>query len=140
MTSPEGINDELMPFMRMTIPPHLSGKTIDEMPVREKIGRSWLLLFGLLPIDYDDITLAELEPGRRFLERSTMMSMSAWEHERTLSPFDSGTEVTDRIAFTMRPPLGWIPGAHALLRATLLRLFDHRHRRLVGWAEARKRA
>lgn len=133
VTSPEGINFELMPVMRMTVPLQLKGKAIHEMPQRQKIGRSWFFLLGFLPIDYDDITIAELENGRRFLERSTMMSMSAWEHERTLVERDGGCEVTDRVTFQMRPPLGWVPGAHALIGMALRWLFGHRHRRLARW-------
>jgi ligand-binding SRPBCC domain-containing protein len=133
VTSPEGINFELMPVMRMTVPRQLKGKAIHEMPVRQKIGRSWFFLLGFLPIDFDDITIAELDDGRRFLERSTMMSMSAWEHERTLVERDGGTEVSDRVMFKMRPPLGWVPGAHAVIGTLLRWLFEHRHRRLVRW-------
>lgn len=133
VTSPEGINFELMPVMRMTVPAQLKGKAIHEMPLRVHIGRSWFFLLGLLPIDYDDITIAELENGRRFLERSTMMSMSFWEHERTLVECDGGTEVSDRITFQMRPPLGWVPGAHWVIGTLLGWLFEHRHRRLSRW-------
>jgi ligand-binding SRPBCC domain-containing protein len=135
VTTPDGINHELMPVMRMTVPRKLRGKAIDQMPLREKIGRSWLLLFGLIPFDYDDLMLAERDDGLRFLEQSTMMSMSAWEHERTLVACDRGTQVTDRIRFTMRPPLGWIPGAHAVLGAALRWLFGHRHRKMMSWFE-----
>lgn len=133
VTSPAGINYELMPVMRMTVPRQLRGKAIDEMPLREKIGRSWFFLLGLIPIDFDDITIAERDDGRRFLERSTMMSMSAWEHERTLTECSGGSEVTDRITFQLRPPLGWVPGAHAVLGTLLRWLFVHRHRRLARW-------
>ena len=135
VTSPEGINFELMPVMRMTVPAQLKAKAIGEMALRQKIGRSWFFLLGLIPIDYDDITIAELEDGRRFLERSTMMSMSAWEHERTLVDRDGGCEVSDRITFKMRPPLGWVPGAHAVIGTLLRWLFGHRHRRLARWFE-----
>jgi hypothetical protein len=61
--------------------------------------------------------------------------MSAWEHERTLVACEGGSEVTDRITFQMRPPLGWIPGAHAVLAFCLRWLFGHRHRRLARWFE-----
>jgi hypothetical protein len=76
VVTPEGINDELRPWMRMTIPRSLRGKTIDDVEPGHRLGRSWLLLFGVFPFDYDDLGLAELGPGFRFLERSTMLSMS----------------------------------------------------------------
>ena len=66
----------------------------------------------------DHLTIVELDPGRRFLERSTMLSIRRWEHERTLVERDGGCEVTDRVTFQMRPPLGWLPGAHALIGAS----------------------
>jgi hypothetical protein len=68
--SPEGINHELAPLLRMTMPRGLRGATIDDVAVGEPLGRAWILLFGFLPVDYDDLALAEVEPGRRFLERS----------------------------------------------------------------------
>ena len=55
------------------------------MRLGERLFRSWILLFGVLPIDYDDITLVSIEPGRGFHERSSMLSMRVWEHERTWS-------------------------------------------------------
>ena len=33
-----------------------------------------------MPIDYDDLTFIELEPVRRFLERSPMLSQREWQH------------------------------------------------------------
>jgi len=48
--------------------------------------RSWILLFGLIPVDFDDITLVELEPGRGFHERSRLLTMREWHHRRNLIP------------------------------------------------------
>jgi hypothetical protein len=136
--TPEGINDELRPLLRMTMPASLRGRTISEVPLGEPLGRSWILLFGLLPVDYDDLRLAERGPGFRFLERSTMLSMSFWEHERTVAPGAAGCEVTDRLTFRLRGPLAGIPGSARLARAIVARLFAHRHRRLAAyWAGER---
>jgi ligand-binding SRPBCC domain-containing protein len=133
VTSAAGINYELMPIMRMSIPRSLKNKSIQDVPIGKKIGRSWFFLLGFLPIDFDDITIAEYEPGRRFLEQSTMMSMSKWEHERTLTGRGGASEICDRVTFRLRPPTGWIPGAHKVIGAFLSWLFGHRHRRLVRW-------
>ena len=133
MTSPTGINHELMPIMRMTIPRGMNGKNIDELPIGRAIGRSWILLFGFFPVDFDDITIAEREDGRRFLEKSTMLSMSAWEHERTVIATQRGCEVTDQVTFRLRPPLDRVPQVEAAAAALLRSLFHHRHRRLVQW-------
>jgi ligand-binding SRPBCC domain-containing protein len=134
--SPDGINHELRPLLRMTMPRELRGKAIDEVEVGVPLGRAWILLFGVIPVDYDDLSLAELEPGRRFLERSSLASMRRWQHERIVEPAGDGCLVIDRLAFELRRPLAWLPGSHRLAAATVSRLFARRHRRLrVYFAE-----
>jgi ligand-binding SRPBCC domain-containing protein len=130
VVSPEGINDEMGPWMRMTMPRSMRGKTIADVEPGQRLGRSWILLFGLIPFDYDDLGLAEMEPGRRFLERSTMLSMRRWEHERTVEPTATGCEVSDRVAFELRAPLAAI-GMTRPVAAMISRFFAHRHRRLA---------
>lgn len=133
MVSPGGINHELGPWIRMTMPRGLRHKTIDDVKPGQQLGRSWLLLFGVIPFDYDDLGLAELEPGRRFLERSTMLSMRRWEHERSVTPAGDGAcEVTDRVAFELRRGLARLPGLERPVRALIARVFEHRHRRLTA--------
>jgi hypothetical protein len=132
-TTEEGVNDELRPLMRMTMPKAFKGKRIDEVEVGERIGRSWVLLFGFIPFDYDDLCLVELEPGRRFLERSQMLSMRMWQHEREVTPVGTGEcEISDRVAFELRRPLAWIPGMSRVAVAVIRRVFAHRHRRLAA--------
>ena len=129
VVDPEGINDEMRPWMTMSIPRGQESISIDSVAVGEPLGRAWLRLFGLVPFDYDDLTIAELEPGLRFHEKSTMLSMRRWEHERTLRPFDDGsTGVHDRITFEPRLPL--VPLTPVLARV-LGAFFGHRHRRLA---------
>lgn len=114
------------------MPRGLRDRTIDDVRVGEPAGRSWILLFGLIPVDYDDLRLAELEPGRRFLERSSMCMLRVWEHERIVEPLDEGSSrVTDRLAFELRGPLARVPGSARLARALVTALFRHRHRRLA---------
>ncbi len=124
---PAGINYELGPLMRMTVPRGAEDFGLDD-PEPGHIGRSWVLLFGFLPFDYDDITVVRIEPGRGFLERSSMLSQRLWEHERTLEPLGADQcRITDRVAWEPRLP---VPGAwlRPLIRAT----FRHRHKRLLG--------
>jgi ligand-binding SRPBCC domain-containing protein len=130
VTTPQGINYELRPYMRMTVPRPFRGITIADIAPGTKLGRSFFLLFGIVPIDYDDITVAEIDNGTRFLERSTMMSMSTWTHERTLRQKGERTEVTDAVSYIARAPLGLIPGWSSVLGVMLGFLFRHRHRRL----------
>jgi hypothetical protein len=125
VSTPEGINHELMPIMRMTFPGRAGTLDLNDVPVGEPLGRCWVLLFGLIPVDYDDLMIVRLEPGRGFLERSRMLSNRLWEHERTLEPIDDGCLIRDRLRFEPRPPL---PGR---FEAPIVRaLFRHRHRRL----------
>ncbi len=122
---PAGINDELMPLMRMTVPRGAADFGLDDQ-APGKIGRSWVLLFGFLPFDYDDLNIVRVDPGRGFLERSKMLSMRLWEHERTIEPLgEDRCQLTDRIAWEPRLPL---PGA--LFRPLIRTIFRHRHRRL----------
>jgi ligand-binding SRPBCC domain-containing protein len=119
----QGVNDELRPWMRMTIP---GGEfDLNSVETGKPIGRSWVLLFGLIPIDFDEITLDEIDPGRGFVERSRMLSQRSWEHIRTVRPEDGGCLITDAIAWEPRLPL---PAEvfQPLFRA----IFGHRHRRL----------
>lgn len=133
-----GINDELRPLLRMTFPRRLRGLTIDEVEVGVPLGRSWILLGGLVPVDYDDLSLAELEPGRRFLERSRTLSFAVWQHERIVEPDGEGAcRVTDRLGFEFRPAIAWMPGSAGLARAVVAALFRHRHRRLIRHYGAR---
>jgi hypothetical protein len=124
--TPAGINDEMRPWLRMTTPRGLDRLDPGSIELGKPIGRSWILLFGLLPFDYDEITLVRLEEGRGFLERSSMLSQRTWEHERTLEPVgEGGCLITDRVRW--RPRLG-LPGAP--LRPLFRWFFRHRHRRL----------
>jgi hypothetical protein len=125
VSSIEGVNYELAPLMRMTHPPEVVDLSPSNVPLNERLFRSWILLFGLIPFDYDDLVLVRVEPGRGFLERSSMLSMRVWEHERTLEDAPAGCRATDRIRFTPRVPLVGL-----LLRPLLRRVFRHRHGRL----------
>jgi hypothetical protein len=128
VSSAHGINYELGPMLRMTAPRSLRENGLDGVRVGERICRSWVLLLGVVPVDYDDITLAHLDPPRGFLERSTMLSQRAWEHERTIEPAADGTNactITDRISYEPR-----LPVPDALLRRLYAAIFRHRHRRL----------
>ena len=134
VTTPEGINDELFPWLRMTIPTALRGKTIDQVPRGQCLGRSWLLALGVLPVDFDDITLAEVGPDYRFKETSRMLGIRRWVHERTIRDISGGSEVHDRLTFELRRPGVWIPGWRHATMGMLKFLFRHRHARLIRWA------
>ena len=125
VTTIAGITEELMPIMRMTAPADVDALRPEDIVPGQRLFRSWILLFGFIPFDYDDITIAEIEPGRYFHERSTMLSQRRWEHERWVEPDGDGCTVRDRLRF--EPRLG-LPGTwvQPLIRA----IFRHRHRKL----------
>lgn len=130
-TSAEGIVYELGPWLRMTVPRGLDADVFaqrlsnpgTELPVA--LGRSWVLLFGFVPFDWDDLVIAEVEPGRRFLEQSTMLSMRVWQHERTIEPRGEGSRLVDRLAWQ---PRAAVP--RAVARRIVTAIFTHRHARL----------
>ncbi len=127
----EGINDEFAPLLRMTMPRGMEGRTIADVEPGVPIGRSWLLLGGVVPVDWDDLVLVEIEPPRRFREDSSMATMTRWGHERVIDPTGEGTCVlSDSLDFELRRPLRWIPGADKLACAIVGWLFDRRHARL----------
>jgi hypothetical protein len=132
VVTPEGINDEFRPWLTMSIPAGAAGLTIDALELGKPIGRCWIRLFGVLPVDYDDLTIIELEPGRRFLEQSRLFSSPQWQHERTVEPVDdASSRITDRLEFTPRPGFG-------LLGGPMIRMiFAHRHRRVLRYFSSR---
>ncbi|MBI2394750.1 MAG: hypothetical protein HYV09_34595 [Deltaproteobacteria bacterium] len=128
VSSMRGVNDELAPWLRMTHPRGVDRLDAQEVPLGRPLFRSWLLLFGVLPVDFDHIGFARVEPGRGFREESTMLTMRAWTHERTIAPVlgnEGGCELTDRIELEPRLALA-LPLSQRITAA----LFRHRHRRL----------
>ncbi|MBT8480533.1 MAG: hypothetical protein HKP36_02995 [Myxococcales bacterium] len=91
----------------------------------QRLFRSTILLCGIVPIDRTDLTLIELQPGRRFLERSPMATQRIWQHERLLEPVPAGTCITDRLEWQ-----GRFPGSSATFALAVPFVFKWRHRRL----------
>jgi ligand-binding SRPBCC domain-containing protein len=127
--SPNGVNREFRPLLRMTFPDGIEDVTA-AWASGKRLFRSWLLLGGVLPIDYDDLAFVEVEPGRRFLERSVLCSQRLWEHERVIEPLEHGCRVTDRIRFV--PRLAWTRAACMRVFPGVFRLRHRNLRRLFG--------
>lgn len=135
-TSLRGVNREFFPLLRMTYPRGFESIALDEPEVAasllgKRLFRSWILAGLVLPIDYDDLTVAEYEAGRRFLERSSMLTQREWQHERVVDPLPGGgTSLTDRVRFI--PRIG-VPGWLFLPMYRLVFRYRHRNlRRLFG--------
>jgi ligand-binding SRPBCC domain-containing protein len=120
-----GVNDELMPVVRMTYPPEGESLDVSSMPIGEVAFRSWILLFGFLPIDRHALRLLRVEPGRGFLESSTSWNQRTWIHERTIESEPGGCRIADRVEF--EPRLGLLG---PLLQPIFRAVFRHRHARL----------
>jgi ligand-binding SRPBCC domain-containing protein len=133
VTTPEGINYELRPYLKMTVPKAFRGRTIGDVSPGTHIGKSLLLLFKLIPIGVDNITITQIGPARMFREESAMTGMRTWIHHRTLEPAGRATLITDTISLEPRLP---IPGLKRLLGRILAAFFQHRHRRLTKYFAA----
>lgn len=118
-TSVSGLRAEMHPVLKMTFPKD-KARILDFQVVPGKpLFRSWILLFGVLPIDRSDLTMLEVEQGR-FIEQSPMVSMRLWRHERIIVPTREGALVTDKLEFSPR-------FAAPLVRLFVKRFFEHRH-------------
>lgn len=122
-----GVAHEFGPLLTMRFPAALEGRSIAEVPLDRPLGRAWILLGGLLPVEFDDLQIVDVQGPRHFRERSRLGSCRAWEHHRELVQLpDGSTRVTD----TLRAQPRVLVPAPAV-RAVVGALFAHRHRRLA---------
>jgi len=121
--------------MRMTVPQRLRAVTLDEVELGVRICRSWVLLLGVIPFEYDDLVLVERGPGLRFVERSSTLMAQMWQHERKVVPRGSSCELTDRVVADLRPTAARVPVAAVLFQRVVRTIFAHRHRRLAAMYE-----
>jgi ligand-binding SRPBCC domain-containing protein len=131
-TTPAGINAEFGPWMRMTVPRRLRHTSLDEVQLGVRVCRSWVLVLGVVPFEYDDLVIVERGPGLRFLERSSTFVARTWQHERMVVPADFGCRLTDRVSLEPRPVMARLPGSAAMVRRVVEAIFTHRHRRLAA--------
>lgn len=123
ITSAAGVSAEMRPLLRMTWPKGV--RSLDELDIRpgERMFRSRVFLFGVLPFDYSDMTLLEFSPGHGFLEQSPMGSMKVWRHERRIRPSavdPARTVLTDELTFEPKR-------ARRLVSWFIRLFFMHRH-------------
>ncbi|UVE94110.1 hypothetical protein [Dietzia sp. B32] len=129
----EGVADEFGPLLTMRFPRSLRGASIADLPLGRPAGRAWILLAGVVPVEFDDLVVTELEAPRYFRERSSLGSCRVWEHRRELEALpDGSTRVTDSLRAEPRTVL---PGS--VVRMVVSVLFRHRHRRLIRRFSAR---
>lgn len=124
ISSFRGVNNEFFPLLRMTCPNEDIHITKD-LVTDNVLFCSWLLLFGCIPIECDFVRLASCIEGESFQERSSMLLMKSWNHDRFLYVKDGGTEIIDEVYFVPR-----IWGTKWILNVLVYSLFSYRHWRL----------
>lgn len=123
----DGVAHEFGPLLTMRFPAALAGRSIADVPLGRPLGRAWILVGGLVPVEFDDLVIDGLEAPRYFQERSALGSCRVWEHRRELEQLPDGTT---RVTDTLRAePRALLPAA--VVRVMVGALFSHRHRRLA---------
>jgi hypothetical protein len=123
-----GVNDELMPLVRMTHPAHLQSLADVDVQPGVVLHRCWLLAGGLVPVDRHALALERVMEGEGFDEESTSWLQRRWRHERRLyDAVGGGTVVSDRLVVVPRLKL-----AAPVTRGVVGVVFRHRHRRLLA--------
>ncbi len=123
----EGVNDELTPFIRMTSPNGMRRLPFTHASSKQPLFASWLLLFGVLPFDRHQLRLDEVWEGG-FRENSYSLIHRVWRHERVIVPNNLSCTLTDTVRFEPRVPLlGYV------LLPVIRFIFQHRHKRLQQW-------
>lgn len=131
----KGVSDEFGPLLTMRFPAAFGGTgqrastapSIADLALGWPVGRAWILLGGVIPVEYDDLVIVEVEAPRYFMERSTLGSCRVWEHRRELVELTDGqTRVTDVLRAEPRALMpSWV------VAKVVGALFTHRHRRLA---------
>lgn len=122
--SMQGVNDELAPWVSMSVPRALRNKTLADVEPGREAFVSTLRLLSVLPFDRHHLALERIL-ARGFDEESWSWLQRRWRHERRVEPTPTGgCTVTDRL--TIAPRLAPI----ALVKPIVQQLFRARHRRL----------
>ena len=124
ITSEEGIRAEMRPWLRMRFPAGVRSLADLEIEPDRVVFRSWLLLFGALPVGVSWLSFSEWRPGSGFTEQSVMTGVRHWQHRRHIEPLDQGARLVDELTF--EPLL--LP---SLTRRIASAFFRHRHRQLA---------
>jgi hypothetical protein len=135
--SPEGVNAELLPLVRMTFPRSMRSLPIGDAPTGTVVGHCWMLAGGVLPFDRHALgfasTTSPTGEGFGFVETSSSWVQRSWRHERTIADHPSGgCTVHDVVVAEPR-----LPGGQLIAGPIVRAVFRHRHRRLVRrWGAA----
>ena len=101
----KGVNQELGPLVRMSAPSDWRDRPITDWPPKTPLFRSWILLFGFLPIDRHSFYFESIDPGSGFEEASSSWMNRIWCHSRTVEGNERYVTVTDSVEYEFRLPL-----------------------------------
>ncbi len=123
----QGVNEELAPFVRMTASADQMKLPFTEAPIQQKLFTSVLLLFRVIPVDLHFLKLDDIwQYG--FRENSSSLMHAYWQHERTITGEADNCVLKDHLKFKPRLPL-----IHLIMRPIVRFIFEHRHRQLQKW-------
>lgn len=125
ITQMKNINAELLPYIRMTYPDDMSEIGVREVPLKQTLFKSVILLFGFIPIDLHHLRLDKIELGTAFYENSFSLHMRYWKHTRSISVRGEKIFLCDEIHFAPR-----ISFAGNLLLPFFKIIFRNRHKHL----------
>lgn len=124
----KGVNKELSPLIRMTAPSEWASRPIFEWPTGKVLFSSWVLLFGIFPIDRHTFFFQSIDRQRGFAEASSSLINKLWHHRRDIARNGGSCRVTDTIEFQCRLPV------LAYVLAPVYRfIFKHRHQVLRSY-------
>jgi hypothetical protein len=123
--SMQTINYELGPWIQMSAPKRLKFVKLKDFNNGGELFTSWVLFIGLIPIDRHAFGSLDLTQKFKFIEMSSTLVSSVWQHERVVSVTPGGCTVVDKIGFVPRLRL-----MSAFLKAIYTLVFQHRHSRL----------
>lgn len=118
-----GVNSELSPLIRMTASPQWANRPIFEWPTGRVLFSSWILLFGIIPIDRHTFFFQSMDRQRGFAETSYSLTNKLWHHCRDIDCSGANCLVTDTVEFQCRVPL-----LTYLLAPAYRFVFRHRHK------------
>ncbi len=121
------VNFELGPWIHMTAPKAWQDMRLSTWRGQQALFKSWVLLLGLLPVDRHAFGSFDFDPRRGFVEKSSSWTNARWQHERSVTPVQTGCVVQDTVTFTPR-----VPVAAPVLQAIYQLVFRHRHNNLAA--------
>jgi hypothetical protein len=119
-TRMQGVNDELWPLVRMTVPKAFSCLTLREAPAGSLLFKSWLLFLGILPFDRYALRI-EKQWEYGFQEDSSSWLQRRWRHKRVVELMAKGSRLVDELEIEPR----FLP--ERLVRYLVRLLFIRRH-------------